>query len=84
MDCITKVPNLPAEFPGLDQLKSWLVFAHVHFKCFSNCAEFLPRLEKLNGQRAAETVDGEQVRQLIFDLNAIYSAFMDWLKRRNR
>lgn len=64
MDSITKVPRLPAEFPGLEKMRYWL--------------------ETLNSMRAAESVNEEQVRQLIFDLNAVYSAFMDWLKKKGR
>jgi ESCRT-I complex subunit VPS28 len=39
-------------------------------------------LEALNAMRAAETVDEASVRQLIFDVNALYAAFKSWVEKR--
>jgi len=64
MDSLTKVPHLPAAFPGLGTMREWL--------------------EVLNAMRAAEAVDEERVRQLVFDLKSVYSAFVDWLKKKGR
>jgi len=34
--------------------------------------------------RAADSIDEDGVRQLVFDLNAVYGAFMEWLKKGNK
>lgn len=64
MSSITKVPDLPSSFSGLDKLREWL--------------------STLNGMRAADEIDEDQARQLIFDLENIYSSFVDWLKKEGK
>mmetsp|Transcript_36657 Transcript_36657/g.47344 ORF Transcript_36657/g.47344 Transcript_36657/m.47344 type:complete len:144 (+) Transcript_36657:317-748(+) len=41
-------------------------------------------LQRLNSMRAADSIDEDGVRQLVFDLNAVYGAFMEWLKKGNK
>lgn len=62
MNSITKVPELPNEFPGLAKVQHWL--------------------KVLNDMRAADEIDDDQARQLVFDLESLYGSFMHWLKSK--
>mmetsp|Transcript_9913 Transcript_9913/g.28148 ORF Transcript_9913/g.28148 Transcript_9913/m.28148 type:complete len:219 (-) Transcript_9913:108-764(-) len=51
-------------------------------KDFTGLAKTQEWLVTLNQMRAADEIDEDQARQLIFDLELVYTSFVDWLKKK--
>ncbi len=91
-ESLAKVPHLPADFPALLCLHKWSVLPTLPpfpppappqslSSGALNPALTHVRLLELNAMRAAATVDADSIRQLTFDLNALYTSFIDFLRR---